>query len=445
MPGEEPPDREGMLPGEDFRGGHEHGLISMGHGQQHRIEGHDRLAAAHVALQEAVHRQRPAHVGPDLGDRLPLALGQLEREEAADAGIDQGRGLQRRGLPQLVLLMPPDGQRQPQQEKLLVGQSPPRAGQLFGIVGGVDLLDRPVERPEIVGLQILVGKDLFQQLAKGGDRLGDDLPHLPLLQALGERIDRQDPPLWFFVLLAQPIDLGMRHLPDQALQLGLAGEHHALPDLELLLHERLIEPQPAKVPAARADEHAQHALAGLAAAEFHVFDDAADALQLVFLELLHLAEIGHVLIGPREEEEHVAGRLQIEPLKHFGALRAHAFQELHRRGELFGGGFVEGGHDEGYCTRCRRGEGERSFLPQKNTEIAKRDEDLIFRDMRPMCQGAGSKACSCSISDRYFTSFCKSVLMAKSLYCIFLRSLCSFAAIIRKGRTGIMRTINEHL
>ena len=269
--------------------------------------------------------------------------GQLEREEAADPRIDLGRGLQRRGLPQVVLLMPLDGQGQPQQEKLLVGQPPPCAGQLFGVVGGVDLLDRPLQRPEVVGLEILVGKDLFQQMAEGGDRLGDDLPHLPLLQALGERIDRQDPPLRFFVLLAQPIDLGVRHLPDQALQLRLAGKQDPLSDLELLLHEGLIEPQPAKVPAARADEHAQHALAGLAAAEFHVLDDAADALQLVFLQLLHLAEVGHILIGPREEEEHVAGRLQIEPLEHFGPLRTHAFEELHRRGEQFGGGFVEGG------------------------------------------------------------------------------------------------------
>ena len=56
-----------------------------------------------------------------------------------------------------------------------------------------------------------------------------------------------------------------------------------------------------------------------------------------------LAEIGHVLIGPREEEEHVAGRLQIEPLEQFGALRTHAFEELHWRGELFGGRFCREG------------------------------------------------------------------------------------------------------
>ena len=31
--GQESPDREGMLPGKDFRGGHEHGLMSVGHCQ----------------------------------------------------------------------------------------------------------------------------------------------------------------------------------------------------------------------------------------------------------------------------------------------------------------------------------------------------------------------------------------------------------------------------
>ena len=88
--GQEPPDREGMLPGEDFRGGHEHGLVSVGHGQQHRVQGHDRLAAAHVALQEAVHRPRPAHVGPDLGDRLPLALRSARRGRGGGCGRRSG-------------------------------------------------------------------------------------------------------------------------------------------------------------------------------------------------------------------------------------------------------------------------------------------------------------------------------------------------------------------
>ena len=98
------------------------------------------------------------------------------------------------------------------------------------------------------------------------------------------------------------------------------------------------------MPRAGADEHAQHTAAGPAAAKFHVFNDAADALQLVFLQLRHLAEVGHVLVGPREEEEHVAGGLQVEPLERFRPLRTYAFKELDGRGELFGRGFFRNGH-----------------------------------------------------------------------------------------------------
>ncbi len=104
-----------------------------------------------------------------------------------------------------------------------------------------------MQRPEVVRLPIVFGEDFFQQVTELGDRLGDDLPHLPLLDALGERIDGHDPALGRFVLVAQEIDLGVRHLPDQPLVLGLAGEDDALADLELLLHERLVEPQAAEV------------------------------------------------------------------------------------------------------------------------------------------------------------------------------------------------------
>ena len=48
-----PFERQGMLPGEDFRGGHQHGLVAVGHRQQHGVDGHHGFAAAHVALQAA--------------------------------------------------------------------------------------------------------------------------------------------------------------------------------------------------------------------------------------------------------------------------------------------------------------------------------------------------------------------------------------------------------
>ena len=155
-------ERQGVLPGENFRGGHQHGLVSVGHRQQHGVDGHHGLAAAHVALQEPVHGQRAGHVGGDLGDRPLLARGQLEGEEAADAGVDLGRGLQGRGLPLVVLLLPLDGQRQLQNQQLLIHQPPPGAVQTLLVGGKMDLRQRLAERPEVVGLQIFVGKDFVE-------------------------------------------------------------------------------------------------------------------------------------------------------------------------------------------------------------------------------------------------------------------------------------------
>ena len=44
-----------MLVGEDFRGGHDAGLIAIVEREQHAHEGHEGLSASHVALQQPVH------------------------------------------------------------------------------------------------------------------------------------------------------------------------------------------------------------------------------------------------------------------------------------------------------------------------------------------------------------------------------------------------------
>jgi hypothetical protein len=139
--------RLGMLPGQNLRRGHEHRLIAVRHGQQHRIDGHDGLAAAHVALQQAVHGQGLAHVAGDLGNRLLLPGRQLEGQEPADAGVDLRGGLQGRRLPQLVLPVAADGHRQPQEEKLLVDQPSPGRLQGIAVVGKVQLRQRPSQWP----------------------------------------------------------------------------------------------------------------------------------------------------------------------------------------------------------------------------------------------------------------------------------------------------------
>ena len=51
-------------------------------GSQHRVERDDRLAAAHLAQQQPLHRARLREVLADLGDCPPLLSGRLERQLA---------------------------------------------------------------------------------------------------------------------------------------------------------------------------------------------------------------------------------------------------------------------------------------------------------------------------------------------------------------------------
>ena len=68
-----------MLAGEDLGGRHHAGLVAVVHGQQHRHQRHEGLAAADVALQQAVHLVARDGVLPDLPDDPFLRSGERER------------------------------------------------------------------------------------------------------------------------------------------------------------------------------------------------------------------------------------------------------------------------------------------------------------------------------------------------------------------------------
>ena len=67
-----------MLLSEDFRGRHDAGLTPVVDGEQGRQQGHHRLSAAHVALQQAVHVGSVARVLPDFTDDPLLGAGELK-------------------------------------------------------------------------------------------------------------------------------------------------------------------------------------------------------------------------------------------------------------------------------------------------------------------------------------------------------------------------------
>ena len=64
---------------QDFGGRHDGGLAAGLHGREAGNDGHHSLAAAHVALQQSVHRLGPADVVQHLVHRPHLRASQLER------------------------------------------------------------------------------------------------------------------------------------------------------------------------------------------------------------------------------------------------------------------------------------------------------------------------------------------------------------------------------
>ncbi len=73
-----------MLRGENLRGRHQGSLVAVFHGHEHGLKRDNRLARAHIALQQAAHGTGLAHVGDDFAER-PLLRGRgMEGKHLAD-------------------------------------------------------------------------------------------------------------------------------------------------------------------------------------------------------------------------------------------------------------------------------------------------------------------------------------------------------------------------
>ena len=119
-------ERAVVLLGEDLGRRHERDLEAVLHRHHRRQQRDDRLAGADVALQQPLHRPRLLHVGDDLGERLALPVGQLERQHRARALADAIVDRRHQRLAHLRVLVP--AQREPglEDEEVLEDQPPLR-------------------------------------------------------------------------------------------------------------------------------------------------------------------------------------------------------------------------------------------------------------------------------------------------------------------------------
>ena len=229
-----------MLLGEDLGGGHHGGLVAGLHGRQHRQRGHDRLARAHVALQQAMHRVRCGHVAPDLVPHALLGAGERPRQARAQALHERARRIERDAL-RARGARAQDGEPELQQQEVLEGQPPMRRRQLRLALGEVHAHERLGDGRQPATL----ARGLGQRLADIGRIALHELVHQraqrALVQALGGRVDGHQR-----AGVDRLVVVGFHELPVLHLQGDLVPEARAL----AVQHQLLAALEHAREPAA---------------------------------------------------------------------------------------------------------------------------------------------------------------------------------------------------
>ena len=225
----------GVLAGQDLGRRQKRCLIPGPDAGPDGRSGHQRLSAAHVALQEPVHGGLTRHIGQDLFHGPPLCTGGRKGESVPEGG---GVGLLHgcAGGGCAVVLHPPDAQLQDQQ--LFVDEPPPRRE-------GLLLRGRAVDGPDGVGL----GEQAVFFQHPGGQGVGQKLDvREELAHTFGDGAAGQPFGLW-----VDGLEGGGGHLCVGAhLRVDhLAAEHPAghdalkiifLPQLQLLDRIGIVEP-----------------------------------------------------------------------------------------------------------------------------------------------------------------------------------------------------------
>ncbi len=185
------PERLRVLFRQNFAGRQKPRLAAGLHRPQQRVGGHQRLAAAHVALQQPLHGPDTAQVGVDFLHGPSLCF-RGRKGEPLQPSLHQRSGRRQRGA-SIGASPPPESHGQAQDQQFFEGQSPPGGGQPVRIVGKMQLSQGVPSGEKRVDAQD-VGRQNFGHPA--GKRLQSrlhDAAHDSLGQARGERIFGYEP------------------------------------------------------------------------------------------------------------------------------------------------------------------------------------------------------------------------------------------------------------
>ena len=106
----------------------------------------------------------------------------------------------------------------------------------------MDLTQRFCDGSEVLGSQEFVRKNFGNKICKRFDIRFCNSTHLALRYTVGQAINGQDLSVYVVGLEVQRLHTWMTHLPTQTAKLGFTGKGNILPDVKLLGHKRLVEP-----------------------------------------------------------------------------------------------------------------------------------------------------------------------------------------------------------
>ena len=360
---------------QNFRGGHQGGLFSVPGGAENRRGGHHGFAAAHIALDQPVHRRALLKIRQNLRHRPFLGAGQFKgqgRVKGRQVQIGVGRRLFFRPAG------PHQGKPRGKQEEFLKNQPLFR---LLRLRHGLRLMNGPVgplRREDTIAPTHRLRQYFLRGIADG-QSLAHRPQHSGVAQPRRQRIDGQHPP-GGHRLGIRGLKVGVCHIVANEIPSDRPIKDVFLPILQLLRREFGIEKgqrQPGGV-VRHLDLGNVQALADVGGPG-GVHHHGLEAGGHIRLQLFDGHQFCPVLIAPGKMANQVPEGEDIQIGKLLGPGWAHALEDGHRVGKPRH--FLTSGIDFLYYTQ--------------NAAIKQRNSSIAFRQHFAAASGGGQCVAAC--------------------------------------------------
>ena len=318
--------RSHVLLGQQLRRRHDGRLVSVLHRQQRREQRHDRLAAADVALKQAVHLPVARHVGDDLAYRSRLGVREREWQRVLERAGEQATILERCSAPLLSLQRIRAPMKDVDEEQLLERESRSSARSFGDGLWTVHHRERFAQRRHTRRAQHVVGQVLVDERQQSVEVLIDDPSNHLERESFGGRINRQHLAALYIVVVLPEVDVFARLKLAPVIKAHRSGEQHDVALLDASIEEGLSGPGRLDHPAVVLEdglEDSQPAPCWKDSLGDHLADDRPVHARL---ERRDWTDRARVFVAVGDVEEKIARRYDSQLAQRFRAVGSDALQ-----------------------------------------------------------------------------------------------------------------------